>query len=193
MACFAPVSVGFIMDGSFAVPKVPAGSFVITMENLGYTTATFGSFLNGLVGNFPVKNPLDDDGAPCFRTASGSAGVGQTLPDHLAPAARTDPAITAHAPTPVARRALPRHRVRRRLGSRDGSSLHSGQAAVMLPLLELGQLLVGEALSWFGDTVRAGGREQAGAGSFEGQRRYLEGTAADGGRRPERAGQTLIW
>jgi hypothetical protein len=44
-------------DGTFQATKVPAGSLILSVTNMGYQTATFSTFLAGSVGNFPVKDP----------------------------------------------------------------------------------------------------------------------------------------
>jgi hypothetical protein len=45
------------MDGTFAVPKVPVGSFIVFISNMGYGTAQFDSSLfSGSA--LPVKNPV---------------------------------------------------------------------------------------------------------------------------------------
>jgi len=44
-------------QGVFQVPKVPSGTVIVTISLMGYETTVFTAFLNGAVGNFPVKNP----------------------------------------------------------------------------------------------------------------------------------------
>jgi hypothetical protein len=44
-------------QGQFHVPKVPSGTVIVTISQMGYETTVFTAFLNGAVGNFPVKNP----------------------------------------------------------------------------------------------------------------------------------------
>lgn len=44
-------------NGLFAIPKVPVGSFFVTVAATGYQSAYFGATLAGSVGNFPVSNP----------------------------------------------------------------------------------------------------------------------------------------
>src|SRR5262249_30425789 len=44
-------------SGVYALNKVPAGSFTMTISQMGYQTALIDDALNGAVGNFPVSNP----------------------------------------------------------------------------------------------------------------------------------------
>ena len=45
------------MNGQFAVGKVPAGSFIMTVSQMGFVAAQLTDVLAGSVGNFPVSNP----------------------------------------------------------------------------------------------------------------------------------------
>jgi hypothetical protein len=45
-------------DGTFTVAKVPAGSFIVNVSNMGYEMAIFTGTLSGSVGNFPVTDPV---------------------------------------------------------------------------------------------------------------------------------------
>lgn len=45
------------MSGNFAVTKVPSGSFILSVVQMGYVTAQITDTLNGAVGNFPINNP----------------------------------------------------------------------------------------------------------------------------------------
>lgn len=44
-------------DGQFTVRDVPAGSYIISISQAGFLTASFNDTLGGNVGNFPVSNP----------------------------------------------------------------------------------------------------------------------------------------
>jgi hypothetical protein len=63
------------MDGAFSIPKVPAGPFIFSANQTGYTTATFGSNLYGAAGNFPVKNPVQTIGPIGLIKADGAFNV----------------------------------------------------------------------------------------------------------------------
>jgi hypothetical protein len=45
------------MNGQFAVGKVPAGTFIMTVAQMGFVTAQLTDMLGGAVGNFPVSDP----------------------------------------------------------------------------------------------------------------------------------------
>ena len=53
-----PLTATTDMDGLFSVANVPAGSFIATVSQMGYLTASINSALGGAVGNFPVSNPI---------------------------------------------------------------------------------------------------------------------------------------
>ena len=44
-------------NGQFAVAKVPAGTFNMSLAQMGYVTAQITGQLSGAIGNFPVANP----------------------------------------------------------------------------------------------------------------------------------------
>src|SRR5579871_3901817 len=62
-------------DGSFAINNVPSGNIIVTISSMGYVTAQFDAFLNGAVGNFPVKNPSLTLGPIGLIKSSGSFNV----------------------------------------------------------------------------------------------------------------------
>jgi hypothetical protein len=45
------------MNGLFAVGNVPAGTFILSVTQMGFVTAQLTDVLSGSVGNFPVSNP----------------------------------------------------------------------------------------------------------------------------------------
>lgn len=63
------------MDGQFAVTKVPSGSFIMSVTQMGYVTAQITDELAGAVGNFPVSNPSKTVGPIGLLPASGSFTV----------------------------------------------------------------------------------------------------------------------
>ena len=63
------------MDGQFAVTKVPSGSFIMTVTQMGYVTAQITDQLAGSVGNFPVHNPSQTVGPIGLLPATGSFTV----------------------------------------------------------------------------------------------------------------------
>jgi hypothetical protein len=63
------------MDGQFAVTKVPSGSFILTVTQMGYVSAQITDQLAGSVGNFPVHNPSQTIGPLGLLPATGSFTV----------------------------------------------------------------------------------------------------------------------
>ena len=63
------------MNGAFVIKNVPSGNVIVTISNMGYVTAEFSSFLNGAVGNFPVKNPSLTIGPIGLIKSSGAFNV----------------------------------------------------------------------------------------------------------------------
>lgn len=45
------------MNGVWQATGVPAGSFILNLQQMGYVPTTFNATLNGAVGNLPVHNP----------------------------------------------------------------------------------------------------------------------------------------
>lgn len=63
------------MNGQFAVTKVPAGSFILSVVQTGYVTAQLTDTLVGSVGNFPVNNPSKTVGPVGLMPAGGTFTV----------------------------------------------------------------------------------------------------------------------
>ena len=63
------------MNGQFAVGKVPAGTFIMTVTQMGYVTAQLTDVLAGSVGNFPVNNPQRTIGPIGLFPATGTFTV----------------------------------------------------------------------------------------------------------------------
>jgi len=63
------------MNGVWQITKVPAGSFILTMTQMGYVTARFNATLSGSVGNFPVNNPALTIGPTGLIKSSGAFTV----------------------------------------------------------------------------------------------------------------------
>ena len=63
------------MNGQFAVGKVPAGTFIMTVVQMGYVSAQLTDTLAGSVGNFPVNDPQRTIGPVGLFPASGSFTV----------------------------------------------------------------------------------------------------------------------
>jgi carboxypeptidase family protein/Big-like domain-containing protein len=63
------------MNGQFAVGKVPAGTFIMTVAQMGFVTAQITDVLSGSVGNFPVSNPQHTVGPIGLLPSSGSFTV----------------------------------------------------------------------------------------------------------------------
>ncbi|HEY1586415.1 MAG TPA: carboxypeptidase regulatory-like domain-containing protein, partial [Polyangia bacterium] len=63
------------MNGQFAVGKVPAGTFIMSVTQMGYVTAQLTDVLGGAVGNFPVANPQRTIGPVGLFPASGTFTV----------------------------------------------------------------------------------------------------------------------
>jgi hypothetical protein len=62
-------------NGQFAVTKVPAGSFILSVVQMGYVTAQITDTLVGAVGNFPVNNPSKTVGPVGLLPAGGTFTV----------------------------------------------------------------------------------------------------------------------
>ncbi|MDB4971189.1 MAG: putative lipoprotein [Myxococcales bacterium] len=63
------------MNGQFAVTKVPAGTFIMSVAQMGYVTAQITDTLSGAVGNFPVSNPQKTVGPLGLIPAGGTFAV----------------------------------------------------------------------------------------------------------------------
>jgi hypothetical protein len=62
-------------NGAFAVGKVPAGTFIMTVAQMGFVSAQLTDVLLGSVGNFPVSNPQRTIGPIGLFPASGTFTV----------------------------------------------------------------------------------------------------------------------
>ncbi|MGZ3444001.1 MAG: carboxypeptidase regulatory-like domain-containing protein, partial [Polyangia bacterium] len=62
-------------NGAFAVGKVPAGTFIMTVSQMGFVTAQLTDVLAGSVGNFPVLNPQRTIGPVGLFPATGTFTV----------------------------------------------------------------------------------------------------------------------
>ncbi|MCU1282992.1 MAG: putative lipoprotein [bacterium] len=63
------------MNGQFAVGKVPAGTFIMTVSQMGFVSAQLTDVLSGSVGNFPVSNPQRTIGPIGLFPATGTFTV----------------------------------------------------------------------------------------------------------------------
>src|ERR1700742_2085049 len=63
------------MNGQFAAGKVPAGTFIMSVAQMGYVTAQITDTLAGSAGNFPVANPQHTVGPIGLFPATGSFTV----------------------------------------------------------------------------------------------------------------------
>ncbi|HEX8953134.1 MAG TPA: carboxypeptidase regulatory-like domain-containing protein, partial [Polyangia bacterium] len=63
------------MNGQFAVGKVPSGTFIMTVAQMGFVTAQLTDVLPGSVGNFPVNNPQRTLGPIGLFPATGTFSV----------------------------------------------------------------------------------------------------------------------
>ncbi|HEY1587704.1 MAG TPA: carboxypeptidase regulatory-like domain-containing protein [Polyangia bacterium] len=63
------------MNGQFAVGKVPAGTFIMQVTQMGFVTAQLTDMLGGAVGNFPVSNPQVTIGPIGLFPATGTFTV----------------------------------------------------------------------------------------------------------------------
>ncbi len=63
------------MNGQFAVGKVPAGTFIMTVAQMGFVSAQITDMLGGAVGNFPVSNPQRTVGPIGLFPSSGTFTV----------------------------------------------------------------------------------------------------------------------
>jgi hypothetical protein len=63
------------MNGQFSVAKVPAGSFIMTVAQMGFVSAQLTDMLAGSVGNFPVSNPQRTVGPIGLFPATGTFTV----------------------------------------------------------------------------------------------------------------------
>lgn len=63
------------MNGQFAVGKVPAGTFIMTVTQMGFVTAQLTDVLSGSAGNFPVSNPQRTVGPIGLFPATGTFTV----------------------------------------------------------------------------------------------------------------------
>ena len=63
------------MNGQFAVAKVPAGTFIMTVAQMGFVTAQLTDVLGGAVGNFPVSDPQRTVGPIGLFPATGTFTV----------------------------------------------------------------------------------------------------------------------
>ncbi|HXU67683.1 MAG TPA: carboxypeptidase regulatory-like domain-containing protein [Polyangia bacterium] len=63
------------MNGQFAVGKVPAGTFIMSVSQMGFVTAQLTDVLGGAVGNFPVNNPQRTIGPVGLFPATGTFTV----------------------------------------------------------------------------------------------------------------------
>ncbi len=63
------------MNGQFAVTKVPSGTFILSVAQMGYVTAQLTDVLPGAVGNFPVSDPQRTIGPIGLFPATGSFSV----------------------------------------------------------------------------------------------------------------------
>jgi hypothetical protein len=61
--------------GHYTLAKVPAGTFFMTVSQMGYQTALVNDALNGAVGNFPVANPMHTERQLGLIPNSGSFAV----------------------------------------------------------------------------------------------------------------------
>jgi hypothetical protein len=62
-------------NGAFAVGKVPAGTFIMTVAQMGFVSAQLTDVLAGSVGNFPVSNPQRTIGPIGLFPATGTFTV----------------------------------------------------------------------------------------------------------------------
>lgn len=62
-------------NGQFAVTKVPAGTFIMSVAQMGYVSAQITDVLSGAVGNFPVSNPQKTVGPVGMIPAGGTFSV----------------------------------------------------------------------------------------------------------------------
>lgn len=63
------------MNGQFAVGKVPSGTFIMTVTQMGFVTAQMTDVLPGAVGNFPVSDPQRTIGPIGLFPATGTFSV----------------------------------------------------------------------------------------------------------------------
>ncbi|MCU1276804.1 MAG: hypothetical protein JWM53_350, partial [bacterium] len=63
------------MNGQFAVGKVPAGTFIMTVTQMGFVSAQLTDVLSGSIGNFPVSNPQRTIGPVGLFPATGTFTV----------------------------------------------------------------------------------------------------------------------
>ena len=63
------------MNGQFAVGKVPSGTFIMTVAQMGFVTAQMTDVLPGSVGNFPVSDPQRTIGPIGLFPATGTFSV----------------------------------------------------------------------------------------------------------------------
>jgi len=63
------------MNGQFAVGKVPAGTFIMTVAQMGFVTAQLTDQLQGSIGNFPVSDPQRTVGPIGLFPATGTFAV----------------------------------------------------------------------------------------------------------------------
>jgi len=63
------------MNGQFAVGKVPAGTFIMTVAQMGFVSAQLTDVLGGAVGNFPVSDPQRTIGPIGLFPATGTFTV----------------------------------------------------------------------------------------------------------------------
>ncbi len=63
------------MNGQFAVGGVPAGTFIMAVEQMGFVSAQLTDELAGSVGNFPVSNPQRTIGPVGLFPATGTFTV----------------------------------------------------------------------------------------------------------------------
>ncbi|HWE27117.1 MAG TPA: carboxypeptidase regulatory-like domain-containing protein [Polyangia bacterium] len=63
------------MNGQFAVAKVPSGTFIMTVSQMGFVTAQLTDMLGGAVGNFPVSDPQRTIGPIGLFPSSGTFAV----------------------------------------------------------------------------------------------------------------------
>jgi hypothetical protein len=62
-------------NGQFAVTKVPSGTFIMTVAQMGFVTAQLTDVLPGSVGNFPVSNPQRTIGPIGLFPSTGTFSV----------------------------------------------------------------------------------------------------------------------
>ena len=63
------------MNGQFAVGKVPSGTFIMTVAQMGFVSAQLTDVLPGSVGNFPVNNPQRTIGPIGLFPSTGTFSV----------------------------------------------------------------------------------------------------------------------